>query len=120
MITKESALAFARHWVESWNSHDLAKILSHYTDDFEMTTPFIVSIMNEPTGTLKGKDKVGAYWAIALAKYPDLDFKFFDVLYGVNSITIYYQSVLNKKAAEFFLLNRMARSQSQLPIMIDA
>jgi len=52
MITKEFALAFAHHWVESWNSHDLEEILSHYSEDFEMTTPFIVSIMNESTGTL--------------------------------------------------------------------
>jgi hypothetical protein len=103
MITKESASAFAQHWVDSWNSHDLDKILSHYTDDFEMTTAFIVSIMNEPTGTLKGKNKVGEYWSTALKKYPELEFKLIDVLYGVNSITIYYHSILGKKAAEFFL-----------------
>ena len=103
MITKESALAFAQHWVESWNAHDMDKILSHYSDDFEMTTPFIVSIMNEPSGTLRGKDKVGAYWSNALGKYPELEFKLIDVLYGVNSITIYYHSILNKKAVEFFL-----------------
>jgi ketosteroid isomerase-like protein len=105
MITKESALAFAQHWVESWNSHDLEKILSHYSDDFEMTTPFIVSIMNEPSGTLHGKDKVGAYWSNALKKFPKLEFKLIDVLYSVNSITIYYHSILNKKAVEFFLFD---------------
>lgn len=103
MITKESAHAFAQHWVEAWNAHDMDQILSHYTDDFEMTTPFIVSLMNEPSGTLKGKDKVGNYWANALKKYPELEFKLIDVLYGVNSITIYYISILNKKAIEFFL-----------------
>src|SRR6202453_1294782 len=103
MITKESALTFAQHWVDSWNSHDLDKILSHYTDDFEMTTPFIVSIMNEPSGALRGKDKIGAYWSTALKKYPELEFKLIDVLYGIDSVIIYYHSVLNKKAAEFFL-----------------
>jgi ketosteroid isomerase-like protein len=105
MINKDSAMAFAQHWVESWNSHDLQQILSHYTDDFEMTTPFIVSIMNEPSGTLKGKEKIGAYWSNALSKFPELEFKLIDVLYSVNSITIYYHSILNKRAVEFFLLN---------------
>jgi hypothetical protein len=105
MITKEVAYAFAQHWVESWNSHNLDSILSHYTDDFDMTTPFIVSMMNEPSGTLRGKDKVGAYWSVALQKYPDLEFKLIDILYGVNSVSIYYQSILNKKAVEFFFLN---------------
>ena len=105
MITKELALAFAQHWVKSWNEHDLDKILSHYTDDFEMTTPFIASIMNEPSGTLRGKYKVRSYWANALQKFPELRFTLIDVLYGVNSITIYYQSILNKKAIEFFLFD---------------
>lgn len=104
MITKESAQAFAQEWVEAWNSHDLDRVLSHYTDDFEMTTPFIVSLMNEPSGTLKGKDKVGHYWSNALKKYPDLEFKLIDVLYGVDSIVIYYRSILDKKAAELFIM----------------
>lgn len=102
MITKEFAQHFATEWVASWNSHDLARVLSHYTDDFEMSTPFIVTLMNEPTGTLKGKDKVGAYWGAALQKYTDLRFELIDVLYGVDTVVIYYHSILGKKAAEFF------------------
>ena len=102
MITKEFASAFAHHWIESWNKHDLDEILSHYSDEFEMTTPFIVSIMNEPTGTIQGKNNVRAYWAVAIAQYPDLEFKLIDVLYSVNSVTIYYYSILDKRAIEFF------------------
>ena len=102
MITKEFASAFAHHWIESWNKHDLDEILSHYSDEFEMTTPFIVSIMNEPTGTIRGKNNVRTYWAVALSKYPDLEFILIDVLCSVNSVTIYYCSILNKKAIEFF------------------
>ena len=105
MLTKEQAITFAHEWVEAWNAHDLNRVLSHYTDDFEMTTPFIVSLMNEPSGTLKGKEKVGAYWANALNKYPELHFKLEDVLYGVDTVTIYYHSILNKRAAEFFMIN---------------
>jgi ketosteroid isomerase-like protein len=32
---------FALEWIESWNSHDLDRILSHYADDVEVTTPMI-------------------------------------------------------------------------------
>ena len=32
---------FAVKWIESWNSHDLNRILSHYADDVEVTTPMI-------------------------------------------------------------------------------
>ena len=27
---------FAAEWIAAWNSHDLERILAHYTDDFEM------------------------------------------------------------------------------------
>ena len=58
MISIKQAQQFAREWVDAWNSHDLDRILSHYADDFQMTSPFIVTMMNEPTGTIKGKEKV--------------------------------------------------------------
>ncbi len=61
--------------------------------------------MNEPTGTLKGKDKVSSYWSIALTKFPDLKFRLIDVFYSVSSITIYYHSIHRKtNSVEFFLL----------------
>jgi ketosteroid isomerase-like protein len=91
---------FAREWAESWNSHDLDRIMSHYADDFQMTSPFIVTMMNEPSGTLKGKEKVRAYWAQALERIPDLHFDLIEILASVESITIYYHAVLGKRAAE--------------------
>lgn len=96
----QDAQAFAQEWVDSWNSHDLDRILSHYADDFQMTSPFIVQLMNEPSGTLKGKEKVRAYWASALKRIPDLHFDLIEVLTSVDSITIYYHAVLGKRAAE--------------------
>src|SRR4051812_27812211 len=55
-------LRFAEEWVSAWNAHDLDHILGHYSDHFEMTTPFIVKLRGEFTGTLKGKEQVRAYW----------------------------------------------------------
>jgi ketosteroid isomerase-like protein len=100
MISIIQAQKFAKEWVDSWNSHNLERIMSHYADDFEMTSPFIVTMMNEPTGTLKGKEKVRAYWAQALERIPDLHFDFIEVLASLDSITIYYHAVLDKRAAE--------------------
>ena len=102
MWNKEKAAAFAAEWIAAWNSHDLSRILSHYTDDFEMSSPFIPG---EPSGTLKGKENVAKYWSKALAKIPDLHFRLIDVLFSINSITIYYHSVLGKRAIEWLLFN---------------
>lgn len=32
---------FAEKWIISWNSHNLDDILSHYSEDIEITTPMI-------------------------------------------------------------------------------
>lgn len=102
MIAQEFAEDFAREWIDAWNSHDLSRVLSHYADNFEMSSPIIVTIAGEPSGTLKGKDKVGAYWAKALQLIPDLRFELISTLVGVNSITLYYKGARGRLAAEVF------------------
>ena len=91
MLEKGFAERFAAEWIAAWNSHDLERILEHYEDDFEMTSPVIVSLAGEPSGKLKGKKAVGAYWAKALQKIPDLHFDLVATLAGVDSITLYYK-----------------------------
>jgi hypothetical protein len=93
---------FARDWIEAWNAHDLARVLDHYDDDFEMSSPIIVSLMGEVSGRLKGRDRVGAYWALALERVPDLRFELITVLAGVESVTVYYRSRHRGLAAEVF------------------
>ena len=108
MISKEQAKRFAKEWIEAWNAHNLEAILAHYSDDFEMTSPFIVAVMNEPTGTIKGRRNVGTYWQKSLDRFPDLKFELSVVLGGVNSITIYYKSSMSgstRLAAEVFFFD---------------
>ena len=85
------ARRFAEDWIAAWNSHDLERILEHYEDDFEMTSPIIPIVAGEPSGKLRGKAAVGAYWAKALAKTPDLHFELVTALAGMDSVTVYYK-----------------------------
>lgn len=91
MIDKKFAEYFAKDWIDSWNSHDLEGILSHYSDQFEMSSPAIVQVARESSGMLRGRESVGAYWAKALQLVPDLRFELLSILTGVNSITLYYK-----------------------------
>ena len=90
-MEKGFAQRFATEWIAAWNSHDLERILTHYEDDFEMSSPVIVALVGEPSGKLRGKAAVGAYWAKALQKNPDLRFELVTVLAGVDSVTVYYK-----------------------------
>lgn len=101
MIDANFASHFAADWIDAWNRHDLAAILAHYADDFEMRSPYIVQIAGEPSGVLRGKAAVGAYWAAALARMPDLRFTLIDTFVGVDSLVIHYQGARGP-AAEMF------------------
>lgn len=101
MIDANFASHFAADWIDAWNRHDLDAILAHYADDFEMRSPYIVQIAGEPSGVLRGKAAVGAYWAAALARMPDLRFALLGVFVGVDSLIVHYQGVRGP-AAEVF------------------
>lgn len=107
-MTPEHAEEFANDWLAAWNAHDLDLILSHYEDDFEMSSPVIRQIMGEPSGTLKGKERIAEYWRKALARAPDLHFVKQHVLCGANSVTIIYRGHRGL-SAEVFLFGKAGK-----------
>lgn len=102
MIDPTFAERFAHDWIEAWNRHDLDRILSHYAEDFTLSSPLIRTFAGEPSGVLRGKAAVGAYWATALARLPDLRFELLTTLIGVNSITLYYRGPRGLTAETFY------------------
>lgn len=109
MIDKATAEAFADNWISSWNSHDLGRILEHYDEEFVFSSPFIIKVAGEPSGILKGKDSIRAYWAKALSANPGLHFQLKDILWGINSLVILYKRNDERIAAEWFELGTDGR-----------
>ena len=114
------AKKFAKEWINSWNSHNLDDIMKHYANDIEITTPMIKLAAGIESGSLQGKEQVRAYWNKALSKIPDLHFELVEVTSGVDSVALYYKSVMNKMAIEvmFFdekgLVNKMIAHYTDL------
>jgi len=106
MITIDFAKQFSKNWIKDWNSHNLEKTLSHYTDDFTIESPLALKRLPETNGIVIGKDNVRKYWNIGLESNPNLHFEIINLLIGVNSITIYYlNAATNKKSAELMIFN---------------
>ncbi len=82
---------FAREWIEAWNAHDVDRVLAHYEDDFEMSSPFIAAFTGVASGRLRGKAEIRRYWKIALERVPDLRFELLEVFSGVRSLVIRYR-----------------------------
>lgn len=52
MLNKVWAIDFAKEWIDSWSTLNLERVLSHYAEDFEMNSPFIISFTGKPSGML--------------------------------------------------------------------
>jgi len=92
LLTQAFADAFASDWVDGWNSHDIERILSHYSADFEMRSPLIAQRGFNAKGRLQGKDAVRAYWAPAVAPGSALQFELLQAFVSADSIAIHYRS----------------------------
>jgi SnoaL-like domain len=106
MDNKIDVLKFTTEWIRSWNSHDLDDILNHYSDDVEITSPMIRLAAGMNAESLKGKRFVAEYWEKALKKIPDLRFELIDTAVGINSVALYYRSVMNKKTVEVMFFDQ--------------
>jgi hypothetical protein len=105
MITEEQAMSFANDWIDSWNAHDLDRIMSHYDQDVEYFSIFLAKLTDNKAGMIRGKDNVKEYLSKGLLAYPDLHFKLLNIFVGVASVVLHYQSVNSLIAAEVFELN---------------
>jgi ketosteroid isomerase-like protein len=105
MLTSTEAKQFAEHWIHSWNSHNLDAILSHYCPDVVLTSPAVAQLLKESSGTLKGRDALGRYFARGLEAYPNLTFVLHDVLCGLNSVLLYYTNQKGTKTGEYMELD---------------
>jgi ketosteroid isomerase-like protein len=100
MLTKNQAQTFAEEWVQAFNSHDLDQILSHYQEDVVLVSPIATQILNDPNGTVRGKDALRAYFKEGLAAYPNLKFELLDVMWGISSVVLYYINQKGTKSGE--------------------
>lgn len=105
MLTIEMAETFVRDWIDAFNAHDLPRILSHYADDLEFSSPFIPLLKFNDTGVIRSKTDLETYFAIGLNAYPELHFRLHNFFTGIDTVVIYYTSVNGRLAAETFRLN---------------
>ncbi len=100
MLNQKTAEAFAHNWIAAWNAHDMERILAHYGDHVEFTSPTAVKLAGAPAGTVIGREALRPYFENALKRFPQLTFRLDQVLTGVGSVVLYYRSVNNLQAAE--------------------
>ncbi len=95
---------FASDWIDSWNAHDLDRILTHYDDEVVLISPVAFRLLGD--SAVNGKAALRAYFAKGLAAYPDLRFDLIEALFGIETIVLCYRNnVRGNKTAEVLRLN---------------
>ncbi|WP_223690868.1 nuclear transport factor 2 family protein [Leifsonia poae] len=84
--------AFARSWVDAWNSHDLDAVLAHFADEATFSSPAARQLLDGSDGVLRGKTEIRAYWSEGLRRIPDLRFEVVDVYAGLDALVINYRN----------------------------
>jgi len=104
-LTKDEAWSLANHWVAAWNAHDLDLIMTHYEDAIELISPAAARLLGTSDGKVAGKPNLRAYFQRGLEAYPELHFRLEDVLWGINSIVLYYTNQKGTRTGEFMELS---------------
>jgi len=95
---------FAQDWIAAWNSHDLDRILTHYSDDIIFTSPRALARLPKTNGTVRGIAQLREYWAPVTDIRPNLKFALEAVLVTVNGCTILYRDESELLVAETMLI----------------
>jgi predicted ester cyclase len=104
-VTKDEAQNLADHWVAAWNAHDLQLIMTHDDDAVELTSPVAAQLLRNSNGRVVGKAALRTYFQRGLESFPDLHFRLEDVLWGMNSVVLYYTNHKGARTAEFMELS---------------
>jgi hypothetical protein len=108
-MTDEEALRIASGWIAAWNSHDIDRILSHYSDTVELTSPLASRILGAGINTVKGKPDLRKYFLRALEAFPELKFSLWGAYPGHQSVVVHYESVRRLRGAEFMRIDGSGR-----------
>ena len=79
--------------------------MTHYEDAIELISPVAAHLWGTPDGRVAGKTNLRAYFQRGLEAYPELQFRLEDVLWGINSIVLYYSNQKGTRTAEFMELS---------------
>ncbi len=104
-MDKEKLQQAARRWINDWNQRNLEDVMTHYAEDVEFYSPTVVKRWNIAEGKLIGKTLVEQHFRKGIEEMPGIQFEFHSILYGVESVILFYKRETGKLAADLVVFN---------------
>lgn len=105
MLADQEAAKLAHIWIDAWNRHDLDGVMACYADDVVLTSPLVVTVLGNPTGTIRGKEELKSHICKAFLVFPNLRLELLKVFAGVVSLVIQYRGLQGKVVADVMMVN---------------
>ncbi len=105
MISKKMAERICRSWIDAWNSRNLDALVSPFSDDVELTSPLVVTLLKSPMGTIKGKDMLREYFSKSLEAHLEFKFETLSICMGMDSVTLNYRGANGSVITDYFALD---------------
>jgi hypothetical protein len=109
-MSPEAARAAAQEWIEAWNAHDLERILAHYADPLEFTSPLVVQRLGRPDGTIRSREELRHYFAEGVGPGSALRFDLLEAIPGVDSVALRYRNQRGQTVIEAMRLNPQGKA----------
>lgn len=111
MTSGADGRAFAEEWIDAFNSHDLERILSHYSDEIQLISPVYLRFTDGGSDQASGIGALRDYFSTALHRYPELRFTLLEVGEGARGPCVRYHTNLGDRIAmECFELDAAGRA----------
>lgn len=110
MMTISDAKVHVDAWIDSWNSHDLEGILSHYSDDIIFEVQTAIVRWNKSDGRLIGKQQLRNHFALGIQLAPQLRFTLEDVFLSPGGYALLYHRENGNRVIDAVTLNKDGRA----------
>jgi ketosteroid isomerase-like protein len=90
-MQKHPIEAIVNDWIESWNEHNLERILAHYSEDIEFKAPTVVTRWNRTDGVLRGKGELREHFQKGLELDPALHFELEGIFTSPDGYAVLYR-----------------------------
>jgi hypothetical protein len=109
-MTYDDALTHAKGWIEAWNSHDLDRILSHYSDDVVFEVETARGRWKKADGTLHGIEELRRHFALGLELAPQLRFQLDQLFMAPSGYAILYQRENGNRVIDCVVIDDAGRA----------
>jgi ketosteroid isomerase-like protein len=118
-MEKKKLTRLVRDWLNAWNSRDIDRLMDHYHEDIEFTSPTVIKRWNNPSGKLIGKEALRKHFMKGFEQANHIQFELLGILEGIDGFILVYRKEMQGMGADLVTLNEMGKAMKVVCYRLD-